>query len=301
MKSVKIVKLTIIIASLDSQTALKSCLDSVLANRQNDIEIIVADCCLKEKSGEWIEKYPTVSFIEFAAKTSLPVLLGAGIARAHGEIVAVTDSSCVVAQDWVSSILKAHRAESPVIGGAVEMLEDGNSSTDWAAYFCDYGQFAPPAPRGIVDAVPGNNFSVKRQVLKRGTEFVGNEFWKTHWCRHLQSLGIRLISEPTILVNRRKTDKLIPFLFRRFYQGRCFAGMRVAKETIFKRLFYALCTIFLPMVFFYRTLAPLIGKKRFFGKLLTALPVIAAAISFWSVGEAVGYIAGAGNACKRID
>lgn len=296
------VKLSIVIASLYSPTDLKNCLESVLTNEQTEIEIIVADCCLKSKTAEWIDKYPATNFIEFSEKTSLEVLLGTGIARAEGEIIAITDSSCVVAVDWISSILRAHQTEeSPVIGGTVEMNESSRSLTNWAAYFCDYGQFMPPAPRGIASAVPGNNLSVKSWALAKGTEYVENEFWKTLWCCRLQSEGIELFSEPTISISWRKNYRLLPFLHRRFQQGRCFAAMRVADEKNSKRILYAAGSVALPILLLFRTISPIIPKRRYFGKLLVSFPVIVLAVVFWSAGEAFGNLAGKGKSCERIN
>jgi len=295
-------KLSVIIASLYSRTDLENCLESVLANEQTEIEIIVADCCLKGKTVEWIDKYPAVNFIEFSEKTSLEVLLGAGIARAKGEIIAITDSSCAVADDWILSILRAHQTEeSPVIGGAVEMPENSGGLTNWAAYFCDYGQFAPPASRGVASNVPGNNLSMKSWALAKGTEFVENEFWKTLWCRRLQTEDIELFSEPAISVGWRKTYRLIPFLLRRFHQGRCFAAMRVADEKNSKRILYVFGSIVLPLVFLFRIISPILPKRMYFGKLLLSLPIIILAVVFWSAGEALGNLAGKGKSCERIN
>ena len=303
-KAEKIIELSVVVASLFTLSDLKNCLGEILEQSgiaSSAIEIIVADCCLKEKAAEWIEKFPAVEFVVFPERTSLAKLLGAGIARASGAIIVVTDSSCIVAGEWISSILRAHEAEkSPVIGGAVEMSKNGKL-TDWAAYFCDYGEFMPPAPRGIVEVVSGNNFSVKRAALRRGTEYVAPEFWKTLWCRQLQSEGIELFSEPAICVGSRKTYKLNSFLVSRFHQGRCFAGMRFAEQTFSRRIFYSVGSIFLPVVFLYRIAAPVLHRKRFFGKFILSFPIIVLAVVFWSVGEAFGFLAGTGTSCRRID
>ncbi len=300
-KSDETVKLSVVVASLNSPADLKNCLESILADKRNQFEIIVADCCLKVNFAEWVEIFSTVKFFEFPPKTSLSKLLGAGIARANGEIIAITDTSCVVANDWISTILQAHEsAKSPVIGGSVEM-SDNRSLTDWATYFCDYAEFMPPAPNGVVSVIPGNNLSIKREVLKFGTKLAQPEFWKTLWCRRLQSEGIELFSEPQISVSWRKNYKLIPFLVRRFHQGRCFAGMRFAEANFPKRLFYAVGSAFLPIVFLIRIAAPILRRKRFFTKFLVTLPIIILAIVFWSFGETIGFLTGTGASCGRID
>ena len=299
-KQEKPVKLSVVVASIYSHSVLKKCLDSILANDGENIEIIVADNCTADESiTDLIAEYADVSFIEFAEKATLPVLWAAGIARSAGEIVAVTDSSCVVAENWISAIFAAHQSDSPVIGGAVEMCES-KKLVDWAAYFCEYGQFMKPIAAGVVQVLPGNNISFKRDVLEKNKQFVENEFWKTYLCQQLQADGIELISAPSMLVYYTKSFEFLPFLIRRFHHGRCFAGMRIKHETVFKRALYAVGTIFLPAVFLVRTLAPVLQKRRFVREFLLSLPISILAILFWSFGETCGYLAGTGKSCEHI-
>ncbi len=97
-----------------------------------------------------------------------------------------------------------------------------------------------------------------------------------------------------------KTFQTVPFLIRRFHHGRCFAGMRVMEAALSKRAFYLGSSLILPFIFLYRTVAVVLGKKRFFRELLLAFPFIVLAIVFWSLGETCGYLAGTGKSCEHI-
>lgn len=293
------VKLSVVVASIYSHTVLKKCLESILANDCENVEIIVAHNSEGELLGDLIAEYADVCFIEFSEKATLPALWATGIARSSGEIVAITDSSCVVAEDWISVILAAHQTNSPVIGGAVEMF-DGKSLTDWAAYFCEYGQFMMPVKSGAAEILPGNNISFKRDTLEKNKQFVENEFWKTYLCQQLQAEGIELISAPAMSVYYTKSFEFLPFLVRRFHHGRCFAGMRIRNETIFKRTFYAVGTIVLPFVFLIRLISPVLQKRRFMSEFILSLPISVLAILLWSFGETCGYLAGTGKSCEHI-
>ncbi len=298
-KQEKSVKLSIVVASIYSQTVLKKCLDSILANDGENVEIIVTHNSISQRNAVGTTALRDICIIEFPEKTTLPVLWAAGIARASGEIIAITDSSCVVAENWISEIFAAHQSDSPVIGGAVEMSE-GKKLVDWAAYFCEYGQFMKPFAAGAVEVLPGNNISFKRDVLEKHSQFVENEFWKTYLCQQLQAEGIELISAPSMLVYYTKSFKFLPFLVRRFHHGRCFAGMRIKSKTVLKRFLYAVGTIFLPFVFFIRIITPVLQKRRFWRKFISALPISVLAIFLWSIGETFGYIAGTGKSCEHI-
>jgi hypothetical protein len=290
----------VIVASLNGQASLRNCLDSILADKTSDLEIVVTSRDADVHMSELSANYSSVDFVQFPRHAQLPVLLAEGIARSHGEVIALTDSSCVVSSGWVSSILRAHDGEWSVIGGSVKTPEGGRL-IDWAAYFCDYSQFMSPARAEVIGAVPGNNLSVKRAALKIGNEFVEKEFWKTHWCRSLQANGIELFLDPAISVQCSKRYRPAGFFIRRFHQGRCFASIRRVQMNRSKRVLFAAGSPVLPPLLTLRAARPVIREKKFRVKLILSLPLIFAASVAWSAGEAVGYLTGPGTSAGRID
>ncbi len=262
------------------------------------IEIIVAGCPSAAARISAAD-YPSVAFIQLPEKATLPKLLQAGIARSRGGVIAITDTTCEPDPGWVRAILEAHKAPAPVIGGAVEM--NGFSRlTDWAAYFCEYGQFMMPLTNGPAAEVPGNNLSFKRRALDSGKEFTGDGFWKTYWCRKLQEEGIELELRSSMIVYYKQTFELLPFLVRRFHHGRCFAGMRVARASLLTRVAYATGSFLLPFVFFWRTVSRVVSKKRYLTRFFLSLPIIALAVVSWSIGECSGYLSGTGKSCAQV-
>lgn len=293
------IKLSVVVVSPYSHDLLRNCLDSVLNNKvEEKIEILVSDSSVRSNSN-LMKDFPNVQFIQCPANSAIPKLAAAGIAQADGEIIAITDSSCLVDSNWISSIITAHQSENLVIGGCVEIVK-GMKVLDLAAYFCEYGQFMLPFNSSEVDVLAGNNISFKRSVLKIETQYVEPEFWKTYWCQALQAKGISLISEPSIIVYYTKSFELFPFLVRRFHHGRCFAGMRINEISFAKRLFYLVGTIILPFIFLSRTITAIIGKRRFLPELLRSIHYIFLAILFWSIGETCGYLGRNGKSCDGI-
>ncbi len=294
-------ELSIVIASNHSHHELERCLASLTQQSLGQkIEVIVADCgCQDEAMRDVKSKHPKISFIRFPEKTPLPKLWGAGIERSTSEIIAITDSTCIIDANWVSAILDAHQSSHPVIGGAVE-IGDCKRWVDWAAYFCEYGQFMRPLKEGAATELPGNNLSFKRQTLERGREFVQDEFWKTYWCRRLQEERVQLIAVPSIVVYYSKSFGLMPFLIRRFHHGRCFAGMRVSQASLLTRVFYIAGSPLLPFLFLARTIAGVVPKKRYLKQFILSFPISVLAVVLWSIGEFCGYLAGTGESCAQI-
>lgn len=294
-------QLSIIVISNGSGAALERCLHSIYKNENPaNVEIIVSAYVSDDLVLNLLNSFPEVHFILFREKTGIPSLAAAGIKKSECEIIALTDSSCIVDKNWIASMLRAHQSSRKIFGGVVKASVK-MKSLDLAAYFCEYGLFAPPLAAGTTNILPGNNISFKRSLLKIGSEFIEPKFWKTFWCEKLEKAGVQLTSEPEICVSYAKTFSFGAFLIRRFQHGRCFAGMRIESATVSKRSFFVAGSIFLPFIFFYRTISVILRKNQFANDIIRSLPYIAAAILSWSLGEFCGYLAGTGKSCDYIE
>jgi hypothetical protein len=292
--------LSIIVASSQASNDLAGFLEALTGQVRGEwIEIIVAGCQQSDIQESVAARYPDVAFIQFPENTTLPVLFGAGISRSTGQVIALTDAACKVSKHWVGAILEAHNAPAPIIGGAVEM-NDISRLVDWAAYFCEYGQFMLPMKEGPATEIPGNNLSFKRWLLSKGKEYTQDGFWKTYWCRKLQEEGIELELRPSVVVYYTKSFELLPFLVRRFHHGRCFSGMRLSGSSFSKSAAFAAGSILLPFIFFMRTIARVLPKRRHLLEFTLSLPITVLAIVFWSAGEFCGYLTGTGKSCAHV-
>lgn len=288
--------LSVVIISVNTRESLRNCLDSILLSQKlENVEVIVADGCGDESFSELIDLSPIVNILQFPGKTTIPILAAAGIKHCKGDIIALTDSSCVVDINWIPSILKAHQSASLVIGGAVEK-SGPLSLLDLAVYFCEYGQFMYPLSQETVQELPGNNISFKSASLSK----IGHEFWKSHWCAKLQNEGVKLKADPSVLVYYHKNYKLLSLLGRRFQHGRCFAAMRSAQSSVFKRTFLAGASIILPFIFLSRTVKVIFQKKRLITEFFLAFPFVVLTIVAWSFGETCGYLLSKGKSNEKI-
>ena len=293
-------KLSVIITATAPRWEVPACLSAIVPYcRDPRVEILVAYAADGELSHLVTAGGDDLIFLRLPQTASLPQLLGAALARARGEILAITDASCAVDKGWVAAILAAHAAPHLVVGGRVEP-DRLSSLVDWAAYFYDYGRFMSPLAAGVARLVPGVNISLKRQALTQGRAFVEGEFWKGHWCWHLQAQGISLYLEPAMVVFYRKSFTFWPFLRRWFDHGHCFAGMRVAQLSGMERCVYLVGSPLLPIVFCWRFLKEVLPKRRHLRRLVLAFPLIALAMVSWALGEFIGYLSGPGASCQQV-
>lgn len=291
-------QLSVIIASPRDGQMLDRCLQALVPQTEGQpVEVMVVGHVNEKEALK--TRYPDLIVYSFPAETPLPTLFGTGLRRATGTLMTLTDSTTIVADDWIASILNAPITTDSVIGGVVEPLPD-QSATDWAAYFCDYGQFMLPRQAGTVEALPGNNIVFDRALLALGREYVEPEFWKTYWCCRLREKGIALRADPSIVVYNAKQYRFFPYLMRRFRHGRCFGGMRIEKLSSMERIFYVVGSPLLPFVFMLRIIRAILPKRSHLTPFFLTLPLTFVAVVSWSLGEWWGYMMGPGNSCDAI-
>lgn len=238
--------------------------------------------------------------LELEADASLPRLLGAAIASCTGSVVAVTDVCCKLHRSWLRALSEVHqRCEAAIVGGAVEP-ESPRSLADWAAFFCEYGQFMLPLENGPARELPGNNISFKRSTLQTGSPYLAPEFWKTYWCQNVLRLGESAVVTDEVVVWHTRRYRFARFLRRRFRHGWCFAAMRFPRAATARRLGYAVVTPLLPVLSTFRVLRAVLPKRRHLSAVLFSLPMIVAANLAWAVGEFWGYTFGSESPCRSI-
>ena len=193
----------------------------------------------------------------------MPELLGQGILRCRGDLVALTESHTRFPPDWARNARVVHQETGAVaIGGAVKS-GDLRGQLDWSLYLVDYATFVPPFEARETDDLPGCNVLFERGVLPDRDEMSAKGFWKTISCRQLAQSGEKLWLDPgmAVLYNRRRT--MPEWMRRRWMHGRCFGGMRAETLPPMRRFLIAVLAPTLPPVLVLRVWRRLRGKEGF--------------------------------------
>jgi glycosyltransferase involved in cell wall biosynthesis len=293
--------ISVVIASVNGLPMIVECLDS-LVHQEGGIssEVLVLDCCGEETRSVIRHRYPRVRLIPVEGRPSIPALRAMGMAKARGEIIAVTEDHCIAPPQWFQSIERTYRYGYPVMGGPVE-----NGSVDrlvdWAVFFCEYAPFMMPLRRGIVSEIPGNNSAYDRRVLEALGPALHAEVWESFLHERLRERGVRFYCEPEMMVFHKKTFGFGYFLSQRYHYSRSYAGMRLMYAPWWKRLAYACATPLLPGLLLVRIAATLIRKQRFLGTFVLTLPILFVFLMSWAVGEGVGSLLGPGQSLQRVE
>jgi hypothetical protein len=214
-----------------------------------------------------------------------------GLRLARGRIVAMTEDHAVPSPDWVQQLLEVHEQPYTVIGGAIENAIDRPLHD--AVYFCDFGRYGRPLTASTAAYVSDVNVSYKRDALM-AIEHVWRESYHettTHWA--LAARGDRLYLDPRLVVHQHRPPLPWRAAFReRLEWGRAFAETRVAAMSTRRRFLYGVCAPALLVLMLWRVWRHMRRQQLAVGRVARSLPVAAALLVLWTIGEFTGYVAG---------
>src|SRR5216683_2861348 len=288
----RIVEISVVVAAPDAGPNLSCCL-AALKEQVSAVggEILVVDGSTTGSAIHLSGDSTAVRILRLPAGTEVPALWQAGIEASRGRIIALLVDSCVPGPDWGPQILRAHRAEWAVIGGAID-LAPTLGLVDSAIYFCRYSRYMPPFAPHFLDDLPGNNCSYKRAALAGLQDEMTDGFWETFIHRKMRRRGDKLLCVPEIFVHYVGPSSGLAFLKVRFTHGRKFAGRRARELSRTQRSLRAMAFPLVPLLMLQRIAARVWEKRRYRVRFLSCVPLLMIFLTAWSAGECAGYILG---------
>ncbi len=293
-------ELSVIIPAVNELDDLMDCLDALDAQRADvDLEVLVID-----RLGEHVRhtaraRAPWARVIAVPGNETIPLMRARGFREATGEAVAVIEDHVMVPPGWARAMLDALAEGQDVVGGSVE-----NAATetliDWAAFLCEYSHLIPPIPAGASDGLTGNNVVYRRELLERYRALTDEGRWEDRLHEQLRADGYTLMCRPEIVIGHKKHYTFGEYFSQRYLFARAFAGARVTDAPLAKRLAYGAAALALPPVLLYRTISRILAKGRHKEWLWRSIPLLAAFVTSWGVGEMVGYLRGPGDALSKV-
>lgn len=274
---------------LCSQT-IRSRLEIVIVTTPDKTRL-VADALL-ERVGAW--QVVTIPEMPTAAAG-----WAAGIRQARAPLIVMCEDHSFPEPDWAEAILDTHQQDCAAVAPAVRNANP-RSLISWANFLLCFLEWFSPDHSGPVPAGPGHNTSYKQSVL---LEYKDLEKWL---CSE-RVLHFDLTTKgQTILLNTRAITHHVnislpgSYLAQSFLGGRVFGASRAMNWSRIKTAAYALAFPLAPAVRLRRILKTLNSRsKRQESRFFAALPWILAGLACHAIGEAVGYVSGAGDATQR--
>jgi len=292
--------LSVIVPAVNGEAPLVECLEALDAAGASrvELEVIVLNRCGEPLGRTIARRFPGVTVVPTAIGATIPEMRALGFATAHAPAVAVIEDHVIVPPDWPKRMIEA-LAGADVAGGAIENGATA-STTDWAAFLCEYSHLIPPLPAGPSGPITGNNVVYRRETLEKYAAVAAEGYWEDHLHAAMRRGGARLVCHPEIVALHKRHYRVAEYIAERYFYARSYAGLRSRSMTGPARVAHAAGAVALPPILLYRIVNRLVDKRRYRSALARSFPLLALFLIVWAFGEAVGYAAGPGNALARV-
>jgi O-antigen biosynthesis protein len=157
-------RVSVIVCSYNGGATLDECLRSLATLDYPDYELIVVDDGSSDDTREILARFPQVRAIHERHR-GLSVARNVGLECATGEVIAYTDSDCIVEPDWLTHLVhQLTMSGAAAVGGPNLTPEDGWLAACIAA--------APGQPTHVLvsdqvaEHIPGCNMAFRRDALE---------------------------------------------------------------------------------------------------------------------------------------
>lgn len=264
-----------------------------------EVEIVVV--CPSAKALE----FPAAAAAALARATVVECpLLPLGQARAMAmraataPIVVLGETHAFPAPDWAERLVQSHDGPWQAVSPGMENGNPG-SARSWSGFLMDYGRWLAELPSGEIAEPPAYNASWKRATLvalgdrlplmlepggPMDPQFVARGFYH----------------DPAARVAHLNVARPGAWAAERYWGGRLFGARRCRDWSLLRRLLYFGGSVLVPVLRFIRT-RDTIARARSVRELPRGtVAAVAGGSVLWAVGEAMGYIAGEGEAEARM-
>jgi hypothetical protein len=261
------------------------------------VELIVADGgpgsseATRTQGTVWISS-PGATIFELRAMA---------LARARGEVVAITEDHCQPHPEWCQQVITAHREHPGVmaIAGAIENGATGRLM-DWAGFLLTAAPFmAPAGPEPPPDrAVTMANLSIKRALLPEGQPAPG---WLELTLPRTLSDNRELLLDDRIVMSHVHSLSSWGWVKQFFHNGRAVAGLDLLGTAPGVRSQRLRQCLSLPGRLVGTTFRLMRTNPRLRRQAGASLPLVALLAICHTAGVVCGLAAGPGHSARVID
>ena len=220
---------TIIVPVRNGEQTIQSLLESIqkLEFDRNRIEVIVVDGNSNDKTREIVKNYPVKLVIE--TQEGLNLARNVGIKSSNGEIIAFTDSDCIVPKNWITTIVENFKdPKVGCVGGSAKALSADfisqyadNSIVRLMPFFTKREELEKVKP--FFRHPAGCNMAFRRKIAEEVGYFDENiqfGFDEVEFADRICRAGYTMVLDPKVIVWHKHRSTLSQFLTQNFRYGK---------------------------------------------------------------------------------
>jgi cellulose synthase/poly-beta-1,6-N-acetylglucosamine synthase-like glycosyltransferase len=229
MEDYKTPSVTIVVPVRNGEQTIQPLLESLqkLDYDRNKVEVIVVDGNSTDKTRDIVKKYPVKLVIE--NRKGLNLARNEGIKCSNGEIVAFTDSDCIVPPDWITKIVENFKdPKVSCVGGSAKALDNDfvsqyadNSIVRLMPFFRKREELEKVKP--FFRHPAGCNMAFRRKVAEEVGYFDENiqfGFDEVEFADRVCRAGYKMVLDPEVSVWHKHRSTLGQFLKQNFQYGK---------------------------------------------------------------------------------
>lgn len=296
-------RLTVVLITPDDFETIRKTVSHIRAQSIADaIELIIV--CASETDLEPVENeldgFHSVRIIDLGPVRSIGKCYGAGMKVARAPVVACGEEHSFPAPDWGEALLERHEEDWACVGPDIQPANP-LSMVSWSQLFMNYGPCVGRQHGHEADFLPSHNVAYKKQILF--DNYPGDELeemleGESVLFMDLRRRGYKLFLDPRAKILHLNISKPSSYIPENFHGGRQFGAARARNWGLPRRLVYTISSPLIPLVRLWR-IVPEIRRSEHRKLLLRMFPSLMMCLIMHSLGEAAGYLTGAGNSGER--
>lgn len=240
---------SVIVPVLNGEATIESLLESLLEvdYSKGKTEIVIVDGNSTDKTRAIVAEYPVKLLIE--EREGPNAARNTGVKHTNSEIIAFTDSDCIIPKSWIKKIVENFRdSKIGCVGGNVKRLDD-----DFLSKYADNSIFPVirvQKKRKELDSIGpfagcpvGCNMAFRREALEDVGSFDENiryGFEEDELVERTCRTGYKLILDPEVLVLHKHRSNLRDVLQQAFKYGKGAGSLlkRAKNQKLVQRWFF---------------------------------------------------------------
>jgi cellulose synthase/poly-beta-1,6-N-acetylglucosamine synthase-like glycosyltransferase len=220
---------TVVVPVRNRELTIQPLLESLqkLDYDRNKVEVIVVDGNSTDKTREIVKKYPVKLVVE--KRKGLNLARNTGIKCTKGEIVAFTDSDCIVPPNWITKIVENFKdPQVSCVGGSAKALDSDfisqyadNSIVRLMPFFTKREELEKVKP--FFRHPAGCNMAFRRKVAEEVGYFDENiqyGFDEVEFADRICRAGYKMVLDPDVVVWHKHRSTFKEFLKQNFQYGK---------------------------------------------------------------------------------